>query len=208
MSTEDNPGAEGAAEFSADGRPDWLDAPVPEAYPFEETHDLRVGPDLHPALLGLLPFVGVWRGRGAGEYPTIEPFEYAQEIRISHDGRPFLFYESRAWLVEPDGTPIRPGGRETGWWRPVMADGRATDEIEALMCTPTGIMELHIGTITNLRIDMATDAVVRTSTAKEVTAGKRLYGIVDRHLLYAQDMAAVGQPLTSHLAAKLTRVGG
>ena len=40
-------------------------APV-DPYPFEETHDLRHGPDLHPALLGLLPYVGVWRGRGRG----------------------------------------------------------------------------------------------------------------------------------------------
>ncbi|GAA1771692.1 FABP family protein [Luedemannella helvata] len=193
-----------------DGRPAWLDAPVPEAYPFEETHDLRVGPDLHPALLGLLPFIGVWRGRGAGEYPTIEPFEFAQEIRISHDGRPFLHYESRAWIVDPQtGAAVRPAARETGWWRPIMGEnGRATDEIEALLCAPTGIMTLHIGTITNVRVEMASDAVVRTSTAKEVTAEKRLYGIVDRDLLYAQDMAAVGQPLTSHLAAKLTRVAG
>src|SRR5262245_7903735 len=148
------------------GRPPWLDAPVPDPYPYEETHDLRVGPDLHPALLGLLPFIGVWRGRGSGDYPTIEPFEYAQELRISHDGRPFLHYESRAWLVDADGKAIRPGGREVGWWRPVMGpDGRATDEIEALMCTPTGIMELHIGTLVGVKIEMATDAVVRTSTA-------------------------------------------
>jgi hypothetical protein len=190
------------------GRPPWLDAPVPGPYPFEETHDLRVGPDLHPSLLGLLPFIGVWRGRGSGEYPTIEPFEYAQEIRISHDGRPFLFYESRAWLVTPEGEPIRPGFREVGWWRPVMDDGKATDEVEALFATPTGVQELHIGKITGVRLELSTDAVVRTSTAKEVTAGHRLYGIVDRALLYAQDMAAVGQPLTSHLAAKLTRVAG
>jgi len=191
-----------------EGRPAFLDAPVPEPYPYEETHDLRVGPDLHPALLGLLPFIGVWRGRGAGDYPTIEPFEYAQEIRISHDGRPFLAYEARAWIVNADGEMIRPGGREVGWWRPVMKDGQATDEVEALFCTPTGIMELHIGTVIGVRLEMASDAVMRTSTAKEVTAGTRLYGIVDRDLLYAQDMAAVGQPLTSHLAAKLTRVGG
>jgi hypothetical protein len=193
-----------------DGRPAWLDAPTPEGYPYEETHDLRVGPDLHPALLALLPFIGVWRGRGAGEYPTIDSFEYAQEIRIRHDGRPFLFYEARSWLVKPeDGTPIRPASREVGWWRPIMGEnGRATDELEALLCTPTGIMELYIGKVTNVRIEMATDAVLRTSTAKEVTAGKRLYGIVDRDLLYAQDMAAVGQPLTPHLAAKLTRVAG
>lgn len=192
-----------------EGRPPWLDAPVPEAYPYPETHDLRTGPDLHPALLGLLPFIGVWRGRGGGEYPTIDSFEYAQQIRFSHDGRPFLFYEARAWLVKPDGTAIRPASREAGWWRPVLGpEGRATDEIEALICTPTGVMELHVGTVTGVRVEMSTDAVVRTSTAKEVTAGHRIYGIVEGRLLYAQDMAGVGQPLTPHLAAQLTRVGG
>ncbi|HEX6871414.1 MAG TPA: FABP family protein [Micromonosporaceae bacterium] len=195
----------GEAELS---RPAFLDAPVPEEYPFTDSHDLRTSPDLHPTLQRLLPFVGLWRGRGSGEYPTIEPFEYAQEVRISHDGRPFLAYESRAWLVNPDGTPIRPAGREFGWWRPVVVDGQASDEIEALFCTPTGIMELHIGHVHGVRVEMSTDAVMRTSTAKEVSAGHRLYGIVDRALLYAQDMAAVGQPMTSHLAAKLTRVGG
>lgn len=191
------------------GRPPFLDAPEPGEYPFEESHDLRTGPDLHPSLSALLPFIGVWRGRGSGEYPTIEPFEYAQEIRISHDGRPFLAYESRAWVVTQEGKPIRPGGREVGWWRPVHdGDGKATDEIEALYCTPTGIMELHLGRVTGVRLEMATDAVMRTSTAKEVTAGQRWYGIVDRALLYAQDMAAVGQPLVSHLAARLHRVAG
>jgi hypothetical protein len=189
-------------------RPAFLDAPVPDPYPFEETHDLRTGPDLHPNLLGLLPFIGVWRGRGAGEYPTIEAFEYAQEIRISHDGRPFLAYESRAWLVGPDGAVIRRGHREVGWWRPITVDGQPTDEVEALFCAPTGIMELHIGQVSGVRIEFASDAVMRTATAKEVSAGKRLYGIVERDLLYAVDMAAMGVPLTPHLAAKLTRVGG
>jgi len=192
------------------GRPPWLDAPVPDPYPYEETHDLRVGPDLHPALLGLLPFVGVWRGRGGGEYPTIEPFEYAQEIRFSHDGRPFLHYESRTWLVDRDGKAIRPAHREVGWWRPVTADGQRTDEIEVLLASPTGVLELHIGKIEpkGIQVRLASDAVVRTSTAKEVTAGHRIYGIVDGALLYAQDMAAVGQPLTPHLAARLVRVAG
>lgn len=194
--------------MSEPGRPPWLDAPLVEPYPFDESHDLRVGPDLHPALLGLLPFVGVWRGRGGGDYPTIEPFEFGQEIRISHDGRPFLSYESRAWLVEPDGTPIRPASREVGWWRPIMADGAATDEVEVLLTLPTGIMSLFLGRIEGVRVELATDAVLRTSTAKEVTSEKRLYGIVDRALLYATEMAAVGQPLQPHLSAKLHRVAG
>jgi len=94
--------------------PPWLNAPPIEPYPFEETYDLREGPELHPSLLGLLPYVGMWRGRGRGGYPTLEAdFDYAQEIKISHDGRPFLFYESRAWVIDVEGNPIKPSNRET-----------------------------------------------------------------------------------------------
>ena len=189
-------------------QPPWLNAPPVNPSPFEDTHDLRTGPDLHPALLGLLPYVGVWRGRGVGGYPTIDDFHYAQELRISHDGRPFLAYESHAWVIEEDGTPIRPGAREVGWIRPVMDGDRATDEVEALFTLPTGIMELHLGRVDGVKLELATDAVVRTSTAKSVTAGHRLYGIVDGALLYAQEMAAVGHSLTSHLSARLLRVAG
>lgn len=189
-------------------RPPWLNAPPVEPYPFEETYDLRTGPDLHPSLVALLPYVGLWRGRGRGGYPTIEDFDYAQEIRIAHDGRPFLSYESRAWLLDGQSRPIRPAGREVGWWRPVMDGDRPTDDVEVLIATPTGVMELHLGRVTGTQVEIATDAVVRSPTAKEVTGGHRLFGIVEGALLYAQEMSAVGQPLSPHLSARLTRVGG
>jgi hypothetical protein len=188
--------------------PPWLNAPPAPGYPYPESHDVRTEPKLHPALNHLLPYVGVWRGRGGGEYPTIEGFGFAQEIRFSHDGRPFLFYESRAWLLADDDSPIRPAFREVGWWRPVLRDGAATDELEVLLTAPTGVMELYVGRVDGVKIELATDAVVRTVTAKEVNAGQRLYGIVDGALLYAHEMAAVGQPLTPHLSAKLNRVAG
>ncbi|MFI6784239.1 FABP family protein [Micromonospora sp. NPDC050276] len=189
-------------------QPPWLNAPPVEEYPFEESHDLRVGPKLHPALDGLLPYIGLWRGRGKGGFPTIEDFDYAQEIRISHDGRPFLHYESRAWILDEQSQPVRPAGREVGWWRPVLVDGRATDELEALLTTPTGVMELHLGKRTGTQVEFATDAVIRTPTAKEVTGGHRLFGIVEGALLYAQEMAAMGHGLSPHLSARLVRVGG
>jgi hypothetical protein len=199
--------------------PVWMGQTPVDRYPYQETHDLRTGPDLHPALFGLLPFVGVWRGRGQGGYPTLEnDFGYAQEIRFSHDGRPFLCYESRSWLVDSDGASIRPAAREVGWWRPVQTDLRVehaaagvpprSDEIEVLLAHPTGFLELYLGTVNGTRVEIATDAVMRTATAKEVRSGHRLYGIVDGALLYAYDMAAAGQPLTSHLSARLERVAG
>jgi hypothetical protein len=178
-----------------------MSAPDP-GYPYEETDDLRRGPDLHPDLLPLLPLVGRWRGTGKGGYPTLPAdFDYAQEIRFSHDGRPVLAYRSRAWLIDADGRPIRPAAREVGWWRP-----RPDDGLEVLFAHPTGISEVCVGRIDGTRIELASDAVVRTASAKEVTATKRLYGIVDAALMYAMDMAAVGQPLTPHLSARLERV--
>jgi hypothetical protein len=189
-------------------QPPWLNAPPLDEYPFEESHDLRVGPKLHPALNHLLPYIGLWRGRGRGGYPSIEDFDYGQEIRISHDGRPFLHYQSRAWLLDAESRPVRPAGREVGWWRPVLDGDRATDGIEAMMSGPTGVMELYLGTVSGVRVELATDAVVRTATAKEVTGGHRLFGIVEGALLYAQEMAAMGHPLSPHLSARLIRVGG
>jgi hypothetical protein len=172
-------------------------------YPFEETHDLRKGPDLHPALLGLLPFIGVWRGVGKGGYPTIDDFDYAQEVRFSHDGRPFLAYESRAWVIDPDGKPVRPAAREVGWWRP-----QPDDSVEVLLAHPTGIAEIYVGRVDGMKVELSTDVVARTTSAKEVGANHRLYGIVDGALLYAVDMAAMGQALTPHLSARLDRVAG
>jgi hypothetical protein len=91
---------------------------------------------------------------------------------------------------------------ETGFWRP-QPDG----ELEVLLVHPTGITEIYLGQVTGTKIEMATDAVVRTATAKEVTAGRRLYGLVGPDLAYAYDMAAVGQPLQAHVSAQLKHVG-
>ena len=191
------------------GPPPWLNAPPVEPYPFEDTYDLRTGPDLHPALLGLLPFIGMWRGRGQGGYPGVEDFDFAQEIVISHDGRPVLAYESRAWILDDQSRPVTMASREVGWWRPVTdAQGRATDDMEATLTTPTGVMELYLGKVTGTRLEMEADAIVRSPTAREVTAGHRLFGIVDGALLYAQEMATEGRGLEPHLSARLPRVGG
>lgn len=178
-----------------------------DPYPFEDTHNLRHGPDLHPDLLPLLPYLGLWRGRGQGGYPTMDDFEYGQEVRISHDGRPFLHYEARSWLVDGEDKPIRPAAREVGWFRVTKTEG-AKHEVELELAHPTGVMELYYGHVDGTTVELGTDAVLRSPHAKEVTAGKRLYGIVEGALMYAAELAAQGQPLTPHLSARLQRVEG
>lgn len=158
-------------------------------------------PELHPSLSDLGWLVGIWWGFGVVGYPTISDQRFEQEITFSHDGRPFLAYESRAWLIDDDGNRIKPSGRETGFWR--ATGGRS---LEVVLAHPTGIVEVYVGESAFTKIELATDVVARTSTAKEVTGLKRLYGKLEDDLAYAIDMAAVGQPLQSHLSARLQRV--
>ena len=191
------------------GPPPWLNAPPVEAYPYEDTHDLRTGPDLHPALLGLLPFVGLWRGRGQGGFPADADYDFAQEVRISHDGRPFLRFESRSWLLDPESKPAGEWITESGFWRPVLNNGRPGDEMEATIITPEGTAELYLGkTIGTTRLQLDADAVAYTPTGMHVTGAQRLFGIVDAALLYAHEMAVDDSGLRPHMSARLLRIGG
>ena len=73
---------------------------------------------VHPDCYPLAWLIGTWRGKGAGEYPGIEPFQFAQEVTFNHDGRPFLNYFSRSWIINDKNEILRPGGSEVGFWRP------------------------------------------------------------------------------------------
>lgn len=181
-------------------RPHFDDLPVPD-----DSANLREGPDLHPQCIPLLPLVGVWRGTGEVVYPTIDgPFTFGQQIVFGHDGRPFLAYEARSWLLDGDGRVIRAAARETGFWRP-QPDGT----LEALIAHATGIIEVFYGRSLSLTSwELSTDAVVRTATAKEVTGSTRLYGVVDGTLAYVDERELVGQPRQPHLSAQLARFAG
>jgi hypothetical protein len=80
------------------------------------------------------------------------------------------------------------------------------DKVELLLAHPTGITEIYVGEVENTRVDLVTDVVARTETAKEVTGGRRLYGLIGEDLGWAYDMAAMGQELQPHLSAQLKRV--
>ena len=164
-------------------------------------------PRLNDALEPLAFLVGTWRGHGVGGYPTIEEFRYEQEVVFSHDGRPFLHYATRSWVVDDVGNRVRPAASEVGWWRP----GAEPRGVEVMLAHHTGVVEVYVGEVTFTQVELATDVVARTTTAKEVNGFRRLYGLVgdgpERDLAYAIDMAAVGQPLQPHLSARLSRVG-
>ena len=159
-------------------------------------------PNLPPALAPLAWLIGEWEGAGVVGYPTIESAHFGQEISVTHDGRPFLEWQSRTWLLDEQGNKVRPLARELGFWRPL-----ENNEVELLLTHPTGIVEMYHGTTSPAKIELRTDSVVRSPHAKEYNAAARMYGLVNSNLLWVMDMAAVGQPLQSHVSAELKRVG-
>ena len=157
-------------------------------------------PDLHPDLGALAPLLGTWAGRGAGKYPTIQPFEYLEEVVFTHVGKPFLAYAQKTKAVA-DGRPLH---AETGYLR-VPQPGH----VELVLAHPNGITEIEVGnySVTGDRIDveLSTTAIGLAPTAKEVTALGRSLRVDGDELSYSVRMGAMGQPLQDHLAAVLRR---
>ncbi|MET7338051.1 FABP family protein [Nonomuraea sp. NPDC005650] len=158
-------------------------------------------PEVHPALEPIAFLLGRWEGAGVGGYPSIESFNFGQEIEFGHNGKPFLSYVSRTWLLDQDGNRVRPLATESGFWRP-----QPDRQVEVVLSHPTGIVEIYIGEVVFHKIELRTDVVARTASAKEYTAGHRLYGLVNGNLMWAYEMAAMGHPLTDHMSAELKKV--
>ena len=156
---------------------------------------------IHPTIAPISWLLGRWEGAGVVGYPTMTSMHFGQEVIVTHDGRPFLTWESRTWQLAEDGTIGNPMARELGFWR-VVEGG----EVEFLVTHPTGILELYYGTPEPAKISLKTDGVLRSSHAKEYNAATRLFGLVNSNLMWAMDMAAVGHPLQGHLSAELKRV--
>lgn len=174
---------------------------------------LEISTDMPAPLVPLAWMLGRWEGVGVVGYPTMEEHQFGQELEFRHDGRPFLHYRSQAWLLDDEGRQVRPLASETGYWRVVVpadpeaaAREQAGVEVELLLAHPTGYVEIYTGRASGGRVDLTTDMVARTVTAKEYTAAQRMYGQVEGDLLWVMDMAAVGQPMTSHASARLKRV--
>jgi hypothetical protein len=123
-------------------------------------------PELHPALEHLAFLVGEWQGLGVMGYPTVEDARYEQEMSFSHDGRPFLAYLSKTWLIDEDGKRVKPSGTETGFWRP----GKNPRDVEVLISHPTGFVEIAVGEVVFHKIELVTDLLARTETAKDVSS--------------------------------------
>ncbi|MCX4094199.1 peroxynitrite isomerase [Nocardia sp. alder85J] len=156
----------------------------------------------HPDIAHLAALLGNWRGSGHGEYPTIEPFDYHEEIWFGHVGRPFLTYRQRTRHAG-DGRSLH---AETGYLR-----SAGKDRVELILAHPTGVTEICEGRVDmvgdGLRLELDSTHIGLSSTAKLVTALGRSLALTGDTIDYTLRMAAVGQPTRHHLAASLRRTG-
>ena len=153
---------------------------------------------LHPALKPVSGLIGTWRGAGRGEYPTIDPFEYTEEVTFAEAGKPFLVYVQKTW--SPEGTPMH---TETGYLR--VCDGSA---LEFVFSQPTGQTELAEGTLIPAADGFSCELhsrVMNSASAKQVDKTRRTIELAGNVLTTSFAMAAVGVPMTHHLASEMRR---
>ncbi|HJA61070.1 MULTISPECIES: FABP family protein [unclassified Brevibacterium] len=197
---------------------------------------IELDASLHPELVPLSWLIGSWEGVGVVGYADTPEKQFGQRIDFAaHEGTPFLQYTAHAWLLDEAGELESTLTLETGIWQLVREHDegdvgpgmmvptaeqsftsaaavetlRTNDdafEIEVEIAHPHGVMELYAGTVRGPRIDLATDVVARTKTAKEYTASTRMYGLVGGELMWAWDMAAMGHELASHSSARLKKL--
>jgi hypothetical protein len=162
-----------------------------------------VAPEL-PELVQQFAFLlGSWHGEGVGGYPTIAggDFRYGQEVTFACPGKPLIAYTSRSWSLD-DGRTL---SLESGYWRPT-----GGGEIEVVLSLGSGLVEVLYGRLVNgpagEHVELESDLIGHTATAKQVDKDKRMYAVRGGKLMYAMEMAALGQPLQPHLSAALDPV--
>ena len=195
---------------------------------------MELAPGLPLELMPVAWLVDTWQGVGVAGYPTIAEVRFGQELVFGHafgagaadsadvshypGDQPYLTYRSRSWRLDDAGEQVHPLAEETGYWRVLSRSGPAGSSgsdlgtasralLEVVLVHPVGFVELWDGEVDGARVELGTDVVARSPLARDYTAGHRIYGLVDGDLLWAMDMAATGQPLQSHVSARLRRVG-
>ncbi|WP_025777591.1 FABP family protein [Brevibacterium sp. VCM10] len=151
---------------------------------------------LHPGLEVVSGLIGTWRGDGHGEYPTIESFDYVEEVTFTDVGKPFLHYAQMTW--SPSGAPMH---TETGYLRIINGTG-----VEFVLAQPTGQTELSEGPLESKTDGFTCELrsqVHNSGSAKHVEATLRHIELAGGVLTTSFAMAAAGVPMTHHLASQM-----
>nr|XP_020641985.1 THAP domain-containing protein 4 isoform X1 [Pogona vitticeps] len=157
---------------------------------------LHKTPQLNPVIEPLSWMLGTWLSDppGDGTFPTMKPFQYLEEVHISHVGQPMLNFSFNAF--HPD--TRKPMHRECGFIR-IKPD---TNKVAFISAQNTGLVEVEEGEVNGQELSIASHSVARISFAKkphveQITRKFRLNS--DGKLEQTVCMATTTQPMTQHL---------
>ncbi|MEW6897228.1 FABP family protein [Trueperella pyogenes] len=181
----------------------------------------NLAPENYP--LGWL--IDSWHGGGVMEYDNIDATAYLHEVRVDAvDGGPYVHFSSRIWLAKEPASEVdkeAPGqwtydhltkdalwSSQVGYLRVNPEAAKRTDgssELEATVATPMGISQLWVGLINGPRLQLVTDAIIRSGSAADFQAANFIGGNVASDFFYAYDMEAFGYDMRTYLAGRLSR---
>jgi hypothetical protein len=119
----------------------------------------------------------------------VEPVETPEGVVAPHDGE--------VW------------SSETGYWRiNPLPHGSGKDNefyLDIFIVDAGGRMTFFNGEATPGRIELASAKMVRAALAAEVNGSKRMYGYINDHLAWAEDLVAFGHDLGSYASFFLHR---
>ena len=171
---------------------------------------IEVPSGLHKDVVSLAFLIGTWEGAGVHDFPGAEKCNFGQEVVFRHDGRAFLEYRSRSWVLDAEGNKVRPLESETGFWR-VTSNQHGTAgarEVEFSSVRDDGTVEIWYGELADGKpqVELATDAVARIEGAAPYSGGKRLYGLVNGELMWVGEKSAPEVPLRPYMSGQLKKV--
>eukprot|EP01080_Neovahlkampfia_damariscottae_P006834 gene6834-10999_t len=144
--------------------------------------------------------IGTWKGEGVGKYPTIETFEYTEELTfVALPKKPILFYTQKTWKKQ-DKSPLHV---ETGYIRVPKEN-----KVELVNSQPTGMTEVLEGFVKDQEITLESTGIIRSDSAKKphVLKSKRIFSLKDGKLEEIVEMATTNtEKIQNHLTAVLSK---
>ncbi|XP_048746895.1 peroxynitrite isomerase THAP4-like [Ostrea edulis] len=155
---------------------------------------------LHNAAKPLEWLIGKWKGQGKGIYPTIQDFDFLEELEFFHVGQPMLQFSFYSVNKETN----KPLHREIGFIR--IKPG--TNQIACISSHNNGVSEMAEGTVAGQIVSLESHTIGRMTFGKDpkTVKLKRTFTLDGDTLHQVVYMETDTVPLTEHLRTTYKKV--
>lgn len=153
------------------------------------------------------PLFGTWRGQGYGEFPTIDPFSYLEDLSFVLDSKgEVIYFEQRAYLSEAE----RIADQRLHWESGVIRPRPKSDEFTLACVQDSGRIEAATLNILRcddlLELEWRSDIVGNDKRMPLDAVSLRRWSVAGDSFRYTFSMSTEQVPQAApHLRAELTR---